>query len=114
MKISPKGKFHVEEDFEETLEFYQEEMTDNPVMEPNEEGLNWDNVVILENEFELVDDTMETSPIISHAPPTMADNENHIEEGDEGYDTEQEYDMHEGEDGLGWFNLGDESDEDGF
>ena len=112
MKTSPKGKFRVEEDSDENPEFYQEERTDNPVLEPNEEGFNWDNVVIRENEFELVDDTMETSPIITHAPQTVADNP--MEEGDEGYDTEQEYDMHEVEEALGWSNLNDESDEDGY
>lgn len=112
MKTSPKGKFRVEEDSDENPEFYQEERTDNPVLEPNEEGFNWDNVVIRENEFELVDDTMETSPIITHAPQTVADNP--MEEGDEGYDTEQEYDMHEVEEALSWSNLNDESDENGY
>ena len=107
MKTSPKGKFRVEEDPDENFEFYQEERTDNPVLEPNEEGFNWDHVVIRDNEFELVDDTMEISPIV-------AGNENPIEEGEEGYDTEQEYDMHEVEESLGWFNLDDESDEDGY
>ena len=96
-----ENEFRVEEDSDENLEFYQEERTDNPVLEPNEEGFNWDNVVIRENEFELVDNTMETS----HAPQTVEDNENPIEEGDEGYDMEQEYNMREVEEALGWVNI---------
>ena len=72
-------------------------------MGSNDEVFDWDNVVIQLNEFDLVDDTIETSPPL--------ENENPQDEGDEGYGTEQEYSMDEIQEELDAVTL---DDYDGF
>jgi hypothetical protein len=100
MKTSPKGKFRVDEATDDTLEFYQEERTDNPILESNEEVFDWENVVIQSDEFDLVDDTTGTTPPVEN-------NENPQEEGDEGYDTYQEFDLTQIEEDFGAATLDD-------
>ena len=105
IKTSPKGKFR-SDNADANLEFYQEEMSDNPTSVSNGQDIDWDGMVLQEDEFDLVDNAMDLSPTISHAPQSMArdDNSMPIEECDEDHDMEQ------GEEEIDWFAF-DDSDE---
>ena len=109
MKTSPKGKFGVE-GADANLEFFQDEMPDHPISFSNGQDFNWDDLVLEEDEFELVDDTMELSPTRSHAPQSMANDNNTIEEGEEEYDMEQEFHMEQDDELVDWYALS-ESDQ---
>lgn len=91
MKVSPKGKFRVDEAAEELVEFYQEERTDNPILESNDDVFDWENVVIPVDDYDLVDDTMEPPPVDNNENPEEEAHE--VDEGYEGYDTYQEWEM---------------------
>jgi hypothetical protein len=103
MKTSPKGKFRVDDGADDLLEFYQEERTDNPILESNDEVFDWENVIINVDEFDLVDDT---------TPPEV-NNENSQEESDEGYDADHGIDVDQIEAELDAATL-DDYDEYGF
>ena len=59
-KTSPKGQFRDAEDGA-NLEFYQEDIPQNHIEVSDGPGFDWDNTVIREDKFSLVDDIMEVS-----------------------------------------------------
>ena len=93
MKTSPKSRFRSERD-DTNIEFYQEERPDNPIEPTIGEDIDWDGMLIRENEFELVTDTMNLpSTSTSNEPPSLTRDENNMEEGENEDDIEQEDDM---------------------
>ncbi|XP_078152644.1 uncharacterized protein LOC144547837 [Carex rostrata] len=102
-KTSPKGQFRHDED-DTNLEFYQEEMGAIPIEVSNGPGFDWDNAVIQEDEYDLVDDIMEVTP------PRATNDSNPVEDGEEDNDMD-EMDQAQQEAYWGQFY---ESEEDGF
>jgi len=103
MKTSPKSRFRSEGD-DTNIEFYQEERPDNPIEPTIGEDIDWDGMVIREDEFEIVTDTTNLPPSTStsNEPPSLARDENNVEEGENEDDIAQDDDMeqYDEEDGL--------------
>jgi len=108
-KTSQKSRFHAEGD-DSNLEFYQDERPDNPISVSDGLDFDWDGMVFGENDFELVDERINLPPTTSAAPQSMARDENHVDEGEEEHDREQEYHMEQGDE-EDWLSYHDSDEE---